>query len=158
MIARFLTIMISLPYAAIPRPGYRALFSNVELVQQLLESFVHESWVKDIDFSQASLFNTSVISPAYQKQSPTLSGVYPHHRGRCVSFSSTGVSVIGGPVYGFRMLQYIIQLYHSLKKQNPKRTSLPRCFCSTLQRRTSLDRSGTICGPDLSAHCRDLYS
>jgi hypothetical protein len=109
--------------------GYRALFSNVELVQQLLESFVHESWVKDIDFSQASLFNTSVISPAYQKTESDVIWRLPLTTGADVYlFLLLEFQSSVDQFMAFRMLQYIIQLYHSLKKQNPKRTSLPPVF------------------------------
>jgi len=109
--------------------GYRAIFSNVELVQQLLESFVHESWVKDIDFIQATLFNTSVISPAYQKKESDIIWRLPLKSGFDVYlFLLLEFQSSVDKFMAFRMLQYIIQLYHSLKKQNPKLTSLPPVF------------------------------
>jgi predicted transposase/invertase (TIGR01784 family) len=109
--------------------GYRALFSNVELVQQLLESFVHESWVRDIDFTQATLFNTSVISPAYQKTESDVIWRLPLKSGSDVYlFLLLEFQSSVDQFMAFRMLQYIIQLYHSLKKQNPKLTSLPPVF------------------------------
>ena len=52
----------NVPYDA----GYRSLFANVRLIQELLESFVHEAWVKELDFSKASLVNTTVVLPAYR--------------------------------------------------------------------------------------------
>jgi predicted transposase YdaD len=109
--------------------GYRTLFTNVELVQQLLESFVHESWVKDIDFSQASLFDTSIISPVYQKTESDVIWRLPLYSGSeiylllLLEFQSKV-----DPFMAFRMLQYIIQIYHSLRKQNPKLTSFPPVF------------------------------
>ncbi len=109
--------------------GYRDLFSNVAMLRQLLESFINESWVKDIDFSRASLFNTTVISPMYQKTESDVIWRLPLKTGQEVfvylllEFQSTVDKFMA-----FRMLQYVIQLYHSLKKQQPGLLKLPPVF------------------------------
>ncbi len=34
--------------------GYKKLFSNRTIFRQLIETFVHEDWAKEIDFTQAT--------------------------------------------------------------------------------------------------------
>ena len=41
--------------------GYKILFSNVTIFRQLLETFVDQPWVKELDFSKAETVNHSFI-------------------------------------------------------------------------------------------------
>lgn len=47
--------------------GYKRRFSNVTIFRQLLESFVHEPWVKELDFSTAETVEHSFVSVEYQE-------------------------------------------------------------------------------------------
>ncbi len=47
--------------------SYQKLFSNKEIFRQLLTSFVHESWVKDLDFSGCELIKSAFVSRKYKK-------------------------------------------------------------------------------------------
>ncbi|NUO84094.1 Rpn family recombination-promoting nuclease/putative transposase, partial [candidate division KSB1 bacterium] len=47
--------------------GYTKLFSNKEIFRQLLTSFVHEKWVKDLDFTKCELLKGSFVSKKYKK-------------------------------------------------------------------------------------------
>jgi len=47
--------------------GYRKLFSNKEIFRQLMASFVHEAWVKELDFSRCELVKGSFVSRKYKK-------------------------------------------------------------------------------------------
>ena len=47
--------------------GYKRLFSNVTIFRQLLESFVDEPWVKELDFSTAETIDHSFISDNYRE-------------------------------------------------------------------------------------------
>ncbi len=38
--------------------GYKKLFANHTFLRQLLETFVDEPWVKELDFAQAETLNT----------------------------------------------------------------------------------------------------
>ena len=42
--------------------GYKRLFSNTVFFRQLLESFVKEPWVKEIDFSHCETLDKSFVS------------------------------------------------------------------------------------------------
>jgi predicted transposase/invertase (TIGR01784 family) len=47
--------------------GYTNLFSNKEIFRQLVTSFVHEQWVKDLDFSSCELVPGVFVSENYKK-------------------------------------------------------------------------------------------
>lgn len=46
--------------------GYKKLFSNLEVFRQLIVSFVHEPWVKDLDFSKCEMMKDSFVSEQYK--------------------------------------------------------------------------------------------
>lgn len=46
--------------------GYKKLFSNLEIFQQLVTTFVTEPWVKELDFSTCELLKGSFVSKAYK--------------------------------------------------------------------------------------------
>lgn len=47
--------------------GYKKLFSNKVIFRQLMETFVHEDWVKDLDFDSCETLNKSFISSHYKE-------------------------------------------------------------------------------------------
>jgi len=47
--------------------GYKRLFSNKRFFRQLLETFVNEAWVKDLDFEQSEKVDKSFISEHYKE-------------------------------------------------------------------------------------------
>ena len=46
--------------------GYKKLFSNHTIFRQLLETFVDEPWVKELDFSQAETLDKSFVADHYK--------------------------------------------------------------------------------------------
>ncbi len=52
---------------AIHDSGYKKLFSNKEIFRQLLETFVPEPWVKEIDFAQCETIEKSFVSDHYKE-------------------------------------------------------------------------------------------
>ncbi len=48
--------------------GYKRLFSNPELVKQLLLSFVDETWVNDIDYSRLERVDKSFITDEFARR------------------------------------------------------------------------------------------
>jgi len=52
--------------------GYQLLFSNPEIFRQLLESFVKQPWVSQLDFSRCEKLNKSFISKDYEKRESDL--------------------------------------------------------------------------------------
>jgi len=47
--------------------GYKKLFSNKTIFRQLLETFVNEGWVKDLDFDSCETLDKSFISDHYKE-------------------------------------------------------------------------------------------
>jgi predicted transposase/invertase (TIGR01784 family) len=52
--------------------GYSVLFSNKVIFRQLLETFVKEPWVSDIDFNEIEKLNKSFISEEHRKRESDL--------------------------------------------------------------------------------------
>jgi len=51
---------------------YRKLFSNPRIMEELLVSFVDESWVKDIDFSKAERMDRSFVTEGFRERETDL--------------------------------------------------------------------------------------
>lgn len=47
--------------------GYKKLFSNRTIFQQLIETFITEAWVKDLDFSKCETLDKSFITDHYKE-------------------------------------------------------------------------------------------
>jgi predicted transposase/invertase (TIGR01784 family) len=47
--------------------GYKKLFANRTIFQQLIETFITEAWVKDLDFSQCETLDKSFITDHYKE-------------------------------------------------------------------------------------------
>ena len=47
--------------------GYKKLFSNRVIFRQLIETFVPEVWVKDLDFGQCETIDKSFVSEHYKE-------------------------------------------------------------------------------------------
>lgn len=52
--------------------GYRKLFSNTTIFKQLLETFVNQDWVKDVDFDSATPLNRTFVSNEYKERETDL--------------------------------------------------------------------------------------
>ncbi|MEW6526378.1 MAG: Rpn family recombination-promoting nuclease/putative transposase [Spirochaetota bacterium] len=94
--------------------GYKYLFSNPLMVKELLESFVHMDWVKEIDFTQAETIDKTYVNDHYKEYEADIiyklrfrnTDMYIY---LLIEFQSTVDKFIA-----FRMLQYIVELYREL--------------------------------------------
>lgn len=108
--------------------GYKRLFSNQRIFRQLIESFVSEPWVDDLDFDQCQRIDKSFISDHYKETESDL--VYqvgfkgsPAYIYLLVEFQSTA------PWYmALRMLNYVSNFYMDWLGSNPKAKKLPPLF------------------------------
>lgn len=108
--------------------GYKRLFSNVTIFRQLLETFVNEPWVKELDFNSAETIEHSFISEAYRETESDL--IYKLKlNGQDVfiyvllEFQSSVDRFIS-----VRILNYITSLYVSLIKSGQIKEKLPPVF------------------------------
>jgi len=52
--------------------GYKKLFSNHELVKQLLTCFVNEEWIKNIEYSTLERLDKSFVSDEFMEMESDL--------------------------------------------------------------------------------------
>ena len=48
--------------------GYKALFSHPEMVADLIRGFVHEDWVRELDFATLERVEGSFVTPRLQRR------------------------------------------------------------------------------------------
>jgi len=100
--------------------GYKRLFSNKTIFQQFIQTFIHEDWVKDLDFSTCKKLDKSFISKDYQATESDI--IYEvKFRGQksylviLIEFQSTVAHFMA-----LRVLNYITNFYMDYWKSNPK--------------------------------------
>jgi predicted transposase/invertase (TIGR01784 family) len=108
--------------------GYKKLFSNKLLFQQLLQSFVPFDWVKELDFEHCELLDKTFISKEYQKRESDV--IYKiQWRGNTayvvilIEFQSSSDKFMA-----LRILHYITSFYMRLKDSEKKLDKLPPIF------------------------------
>ena len=69
--------------------GYKFLFSIVAFFRQLLETFVEEAWVKQLDFSRATLLDKSFVSADYEESEADLLWQVPLKGATSLSISTS---------------------------------------------------------------------
>jgi len=108
--------------------GYKRLFSHPRLFRQLLESFVQEHWVKELDFEQCEKINKSFISEHYKAtESDLLYKVKRHDQAVYVyillEFQSTVTWFMA-----VRFLHYICSFWLDYAENQKKKKKLPAVF------------------------------
>lgn len=110
--------------------GYKRLFSNLVIFRQLLETFVDQPWVHELDFNKAETINHSFISEDYKKTESDIIYKIKLKNGKdayiyiLLEFQSTVDQYIS-----VRMLNYITSLYlNMIQNQKSKKKKLPPVF------------------------------
>ena len=108
--------------------GYKRLFSNKTIFRQFIQTFIHEDWVKDLDFSTCKKLDKSFISKEYQETESDI--IYEIKlRGQksylviLLEFQSTIAHFMA-----LRVLNYITNFYKDYVKSNAKIKTLPPIF------------------------------
>ncbi len=108
--------------------GYKKLLSNRTIFQQLIETFVQEEWVKEIDFTQCETLDKSFLSDHYKETESDL--IYKvRFRGReaylvvLLEFQSTVDRFMA-----LRVLNYITNFYMDYVESTKPVTLLPPVF------------------------------
>lgn len=108
--------------------GYKILFSNLTIFRQLIETFVDEPWVADLDFSEAETVDKSFIDDHYKSTESDLiyriglqdSDIYIYV---LLEFQSTVDKFMA-----VRVLHYVTSLYMDLIRSGQKFEKLPPIF------------------------------
>jgi len=108
--------------------GYKKLFSNRTIFRELLESFVPEAWIKEIDFESCEKVDKSFISTHYKETESDI--IYKTKlKGKeayifiLIEFQSSVDSFMA-----LRMLNYITNFYMDYVKTNKGIRMLPPLF------------------------------
>jgi predicted transposase YdaD len=98
--------------------GYKSLFSHPEMVEDLLRGFVHEDWVRDLDFSTLEKVPGSYVAPNLMPRESDVVWKLRWKGGRVLyvyllmEFQSTV-----DPSMALRMMVYLGLLYQDLLKR-----------------------------------------
>ncbi len=110
--------------------GYKKLFSSPRLLKELLEDFVPEPWVHQVDFSQAFNLSNEFIADGFQLRESDLIWKLPLADSEVYLFLLLEFQSQPDRWMALRILQYIIDLYKRLLKQEPhfRKEKLPSVF------------------------------
>ncbi len=108
--------------------GYKALFSHSEMVADLIRGFVHEDWVRDLDFTTLERVEGSFVTPRLQRRESDIVWRVRWGGDRwlyvylLLEFQSTV-----DPFMALRLMVYVGLLYQHLikQKQLPESGRLP---------------------------------
>jgi len=107
--------------------GYKKLFSNHELVRQLLTCFVNEVWVNNIEYSTLERIDKSFVSDEFAERESDLIYKAKFEGKEFYIFILLEFQSTVDRFMSLRMLRYITELYEDLVK-NQRLKNLPAVF------------------------------
>ena len=113
--------------ATIHDKGYKFLFSNRIIFRQLIESFVNQPWVKQLDFDRAERVDKSFIDEEYRERESDLIYRIPFGKEEIYVYILLEFQSTVDPLMALRVLNYVVSFYMELVRgQHLKK--LPRIF------------------------------
>ncbi|EIJ42418.1 hypothetical protein BegalDRAFT_1536 [Beggiatoa alba B18LD] len=108
--------------------GYKRLFSNKTFFRQLLQSFVPEPWVKDIDFESAERIDKSFVSEHYKETESDL--IYKVKFKEQEAYIYVLLEFQSSVVWfmALRVLHYLCSFWLDYAETRPKVKKLPPIF------------------------------
>jgi predicted transposase/invertase (TIGR01784 family) len=108
--------------------GYKRLFSNPQLFRELIETFVTEEWVKDIDFTDCQKIDKSFVSAHYKEtESDIIYKVKFKNKNAYIYLLLEFQSTIAWYM-ALRMLNYVSNFYMDYVEARKKVRKLPPLF------------------------------
>ncbi len=107
--------------------SYKYLLSNPLIFQELMESFVHMDWVKEVDFKKAKKLSSSFVSEQFKKQESDLIYELKFKRKTIFLYVLIEFQSTVDPFIALRMLKYLLEFYQHLI-HNKKLKKLPPVF------------------------------
>ena len=80
--------------------SYKLLFSHARMVEDLLRGFVHEAWVRDVDFTTLERVSDSQISDDLRSRRDDLVWRVRWGARLALSLSAAGIPIHRGPLHG----------------------------------------------------------
>lgn len=108
--------------------GYRKLFSNKTIFKQLLETFVAQEWVKDIDFSSCKALNRTFVSNEYKERETDLIQEVNIKGKKAFIYILIEFQSNVQKFMAVRVLHYITSLYIYYLENNKKVKKIPAIF------------------------------
>lgn len=108
--------------------GYKRLFSNVTIFRQLLENFVPEPWIKELDFSTAETIDHSFISDIYKETESDLIYRVKLNGEDVLIYLLLEFQSSVDRFISVRILNYITSLYLSMIRTGQAKEKLPPVY------------------------------
>jgi len=120
--------------ATIHDSGYKLLFSNRTIFRQLMENFVDQPWVAQLDFDRAEKVDKSFIDEAYQERESDVIYRVPLGKDEIYIYVLLEFQSTVDQLMALRVLNYVVSLYMELTR-NPRAKKLPSIFLIVLYNR-----------------------
>lgn len=108
--------------------GYKKLFSNRTIFRQLVETFIAESWVKDLDFSTCETLDKSFIAEHYKETESDLIYKIKLHGKTIYIYVLLEFQSRVDRFMVIRVLHYISSFYMDYKANHKRIKKLPAIF------------------------------
>ena len=108
--------------------GYKRLFSNKLIFQQLIETFVREDWVKDCDFEQCQKLDKSFISEHYKETESDIIYQIKFKNQHAFIYLLLEFQSTVSWYMALRMLNYVTNFYMDYVESHQKVRKLPPIF------------------------------
>lgn len=108
--------------------GYKRLFSNPTIFRQLMESFVDQPWVRQVDFSQAERVDKSFVSEHYKESESDLIYRLPFGKGELYIYILLEFQSTVDRMMALRVLNYVTNFYMDLVAAGKNVRKLPPIF------------------------------
>jgi len=108
--------------------GYKLLFSNRTIFRQLMESFVDQPWVKELDFDRAERVDKSFVDEAYQERESDLIYRIPFGDDALYVYVLLEFQSTVDQSMALRVLNYVVNLYMDLDRSRSAGEKLPPVF------------------------------
>lgn len=108
--------------------GYKKLFSNRTIFQQLIETFIAEAWVKDLDFSKCETLDKSFVTDHYKETESDLIYKIKLRRKTVYIYMLLEFQSKVDTFMGLRVLFYILSFYMDYRANHKRVKKLPAIF------------------------------
>lgn len=108
--------------------GYKLLFSNRTIFRQLLETFVDQPWVAELDFDRAETVDKSFVSEHYKETESDLIYRLPWGEDELYIYVLMEFQSTVDRWMALRMLNYITNFYMDWVKAHPEAHKVPPLF------------------------------
>jgi len=108
--------------------GYKKLFSNRTIFRQLLETFIDEAWVKDLDFASCETLDKSFVSDHYKATESDLIYQVRLHGKTVYIYVLLEFQSKVDQFMVVRVLNYITNFYLDYRATHKRVTKLPAVF------------------------------